>query len=315
MDVLEKSIETVVDAGVIMPSVIDQEIGQDFASAIAGVTRDFVDMAAHFDPATGTLWCSMTGAGVPSFTPQMVGEMQEIIDVAKAFGQHTGTEPLRFLVLSSARKGVFNLGGNLELLSDKIRRNDVEGLRAYARRSCDLIHAMWTSLDMPCVTISVVAGDALGGGLESARSCNLLVAERGTKLGLPEAIFGLFPGMGAFSLLSRHLNGSLAYNMMLKGDVFTAEQLHSMGLVDELVDPGAGMDYVRDLVRKASARDHFFRCSINDVRRRVTPLTIQELYDVTDMWAHSAIRLTESDLKRMERLRGIQTKRFMSLQD
>lgn len=315
MDVLENSAPLALDSVSVMEPVLDQEVGQDFASAIAAVTRDFVDMSAQFEPETGTLWCSMTGAGVPSFTPQMIGEMQEIIDVAKAFGQPNGSEPLRFLVLRSARKGVFNLGGNLELLADKIRNNDLEGLRTYARRSCDLIHAMWTSLDLPCVTISVVAGDALGGGLESARSCNLLIAEKGTKLGLPEAVFGLFPGMGAFSLLSRHLNGALAYNMMLRGEVFTAERLHEMGLVDELVEPGTSMDFVRDLVRKASPRDHFFRCSINDVRRRVTPLTIQELYDVTDMWAESALRLTDADLKRMERLRGIQTKRFLAMQD
>lgn len=49
----------------------------------------------------------------------------------------------------------------------------------------------------------MVQGDAFGGGLEFALSSNILVAEQGTRLGFPEILFNLFPGMGAYTFLYR----------------------------------------------------------------------------------------------------------------
>jgi DSF synthase len=52
-------------------------------------------------------------------------------------------------------------------------------------------------LDRDVTTIALVQGDALGGGFETALSSNVLIAERSAKLGFPEILFNLFPGMGA----------------------------------------------------------------------------------------------------------------------
>ena len=59
-------------------------------------------------------------------------------------------------------------------------------------------------------TIALVQGDALGGGMELALSCHTIVAEEGVGMGLPEVLFGLFPGMGAYSFLCKRVSPQLA---------------------------------------------------------------------------------------------------------
>ncbi len=86
----------------------------------------------------------------------------------------------------------------------------------------------------------MVHGDALGGGFETVLSCDVVIAERGAKFGLPEVLFNLFPGMGAYSLLCRRLDGARAQKLMLSGRIYTAEELEEMGLVDLVVEPGEG---------------------------------------------------------------------------
>lgn len=64
--------------------------------------------------------------------------------------------------------------------------------------------------DTDLTTVSLIQGDALGGGFEASLSSNLIIAERGVKMGLPEVIFNLFPGMGAYSILSRKVGAATA---------------------------------------------------------------------------------------------------------
>src|SRR5438874_1463435 len=63
----------------------------------------------------------------------------------------------------------------------------------------------WTAMDTPVVTVSLIQGNCLGGAFECALSSNLMVAERSAKTGLPEVLFNLLPGMGAYSLLARRV--------------------------------------------------------------------------------------------------------------
>ena len=79
-------------------------------------------------------------------------------------------------------------------------------------------------------------GDALGGGFECALASDLIVAEERAQLGFPEILFNLFPGMGAYSLLSRRVGMKGAEKMILSARLYTAEELHELGVVDLLVE-------------------------------------------------------------------------------
>ena len=59
-------------------------------------------------------------------------------------------------------------------------------------------------------------------------------------MGLPEILFNLFPGMGAYSLLARRLGMKKAEEMILSGKIFEARELHEMGVVDMIVPSGEG---------------------------------------------------------------------------
>ena len=168
------------------------------------------------------------------------------------------------------------MGGDLAFFADRIRAQDRAALAAYARACIEVVYNNATALDLPIVTIALVQGDALGGGFEAALSCHVVVAEKRAKMGLPEILFNLFPGMGAYSLLARKLDPARAERMILSGRVYEAAELHDMGLVDLLAEDGEGEDVVRHYIAR-NARRHGAQRSLCEVRRRLNPLTFAEL--------------------------------------
>jgi DSF synthase len=189
-----------------------------------------------------------------------------------------------------------------------IRNQDRASLRAYAVDCCDVAFHMTMGFNTPVLTIGLVQGDALGGGFEGAMSFNILVAERSARLGLPEVLFNLFPGMGSMSFLSRKIGFGRAERMILSGKIYTAEELYDMGLVDVLAEDGEGEAEVRKFISGSEARYRLYK-SLAQARQRVAPLTFEELCDITDIWVNTAMHLSETDLRRMERLALAQRRR------
>ena len=87
------------------------------------------------------------------------------------------------------------------------------------------------------VTIAVLNGLALGGGLELALGCDLRMAAAGITLGLPESRVGAFPGAGGTQRLPRLIGASRALHMMLSGEPVTSEYALGIGLVNDVVAP------------------------------------------------------------------------------
>lgn len=87
------------------------------------------------------------------------------------------------------------------------------------------------------VTIAVLNGFALGGGLELALACDLRIAAAGVSLGLPESRVGAFPGAGGTQRLPRLIGASRALQLMLTGESVTSEYALGIGLVNEVVAP------------------------------------------------------------------------------
>ncbi|CAN5726460.1 enoyl-CoA hydratase/isomerase family protein [soil metagenome] len=92
---------------------------------------------------------------------------------------------------------------------------------------------------MRCVTIAVLNGLALGGGLELALGCDLRIASSGITLGLTESRVGAFPGAGGTQRLPRLVGASRALHLMLSGEPVTSDFALGIGLVNEVVAPDA----------------------------------------------------------------------------
>ena len=89
---------------------------------------------------------------------------------------------------------------------------------------------------LPVPTIAAINGYALGGGLELALACDLRVAAKGAKLGLPEVGLGLIPGFGGTQRLPRLIGAGRAFDLILTGRHVGAEEALHLGLVNRVAD-------------------------------------------------------------------------------
>ena len=107
------------------------------------------------------------------------------------------------------------------------------------------------SADKPL--IAAVEGFALAGGLEVALACDLIVAARGARLGIPEVKRSLVAAGGGLLRLPRALPRNVAMEMALTGDPIEAERAHELGLVNRLADPGHALDVALELADTIAA--------------------------------------------------------------
>jgi enoyl-CoA hydratase len=101
--------------------------------------------------------------------------------------------------------------------------------------------------------IAAVEGFAVAGGLEVALACDLIVAARGAKLGIPEVKRSLVAAGGALMRLPRRVPYGIAMELALTGDTITAERAHELGLVNRLAERGAALDAALELAAAIAA--------------------------------------------------------------
>ena len=271
--------------------------------------KDFADIRVRLDAEARTFWCHLVPQGRPCVSPGVLRDLTEMqADVARWLAQAGEKRPFDYFVVASGIPGIFNMGGDLKLFAEAVRKEQRVLLQHYAHRCIDVVYNNLVSYGAPVVTIALVQGDALGGGFETALSCNLIAAERGTKFGLPEVLFNLIPGMGANSLIARRIGAEQAERMILSGRIYTAEELHELGLVDMLLTPGQGDEELRQYIA-GQGRRHNAMQAVFRARHIAAPVTLKELRDIVDVWVDAAMRLSPADLRKMERLAAAQERR------
>jgi len=273
-------------------------------------TDQFEQVRVEYEPEFGITWLFMQPDPRPCFNRICMSELlanQMRIIASHANRQYRPQQPTNYLVLASDVEGVFNLGGDLATFKEMILKQERNKLLEYALLC---IENLWTFYDMqpPVTSISLVRGQALGGGFEAALSAHVLIAEKGGIGGFPEVLFNLFPGMGAMSFLSRRIGLNAAEKMIRSGKMYSTEELYGMGVVDVLAEVGKGEEALRDWVRKTHKSLNSFQ-TIQKAKQRVNPLTKQELIDITEIWVDAALRLTDRNLRIMERLVHAQNKK------
>ena len=262
---------------------------------------DQPQLKTYYDSKNKIGWFLMNGAPRPSFTLRLLDDISNYLDSVKQEMAETNGEKYDYLVVGSDVEGVFNLGGDLELFSKYIVEKNRDALLSYALKCIDILYQNMFHHDLDLTTISLIQGEALGGGFEAAISSNVIVAERGVKMGLPEVLFNLFPGMGAYSLLSRKIGFDAAEKMILSGSLFSAEQLYDMGIVDILAEQGEGEVAVYRYIKSANRARNTFK-SMRKVKDICNKVSYQELADIATVWADAALQLTAKDLRMMKRL-------------
>ena len=275
------------------------------------ILNEYQQLSIRYDLKDKALWYYMKPTPRPCFTPTLLHEIRQFqLSVIHSYDdlRVDSDHPLNYLVLASQTPEVFNLGGDLNLFAQHILEKNYDHLLAYAKACIDVLYENAVNLSLPITTISLVEGTALGGGFEAALSSNVLIAERSAELGLPEILFNLFPGMGAYSLLARRVGIVEAEKMITSGKVYSAADLYDMGVVDVLAEDGKGKEAVSTYI-KSHRRAQNGMQAVRDARQRFHPITYDELMDITKIWVDAALNLERKDLRMMERLVRAQDKR------
>jgi DSF synthase len=261
---------------------------------------DLAELDILYRADTAALWTFMRPNDRPSFTPSMLRDFEDWQRlIVENFG--AGQVPLRYLVLGSRAPGVFCFGGDLSLFERLIRSGDRDGLARYGYRCVEILHRNMHALDLPMLTVGLVQGAALGGGFEALLSFDYIVAERDATFGLPEVLFGLFPGMGAHAILSRKLGSAMADRLIVSNHTYTAEEMYELGIVHHLAENGEGLAACEEFIKK-SERRHPGLVNARRAMKVTNPIGLSELKRIVDLWAETALQLTDGDLKVMNRL-------------
>jgi DSF synthase len=262
----------------------------------------YEQLTTYFDERYQIAWGYMHSEPRPCFTLRLLSELQAWFHDLTAQIDDAAKPDIRYQVVASSHPGIYNLGGDLHLFHELILRRDREGLAHYAKECIEPLYMNVMHLERPGVkSICLVQGDALGGGFECALSGNVLIAEKGCKLGFPEILFNLFPGMGALTLLGRRVGMAKAEQMILSGNLYRAEELYDLGVVDVLAEPGEGPLAVYDYVRRDS-RSRNGALALRAARELAQPIRYEELIGIAEIWVDAAMRIEAKDLRMMERL-------------
>lgn len=127
--------------------------------------------------------------------------------------------------------------------------------------------------------IAAVEGYALAGGFEVALACDLIVAARDAKFGLPEVKRGLAASAGGLLRLPKRLPYHVAMECILTGDMFGAERFAQLGLVNRLTEPGGALDAALALAQAIAANGPLAVAASKQVASQSGEWPLAEMFD------------------------------------
>lgn len=154
-----------------------------------------------------------------------IEELGEVLNAARA------DNSVRVLILTGSGEKAFVAGADINELAV---RTPVDG-KEFSHFGQDVIHRLET---MGKPSIAAINGFALGGGCEVALACTMRIASKNAKLGQPEVKLGILPGYGGSQRLPRLCGKGMAHEMILTGEMISAEEALRIGLVNRVVELG-----------------------------------------------------------------------------
>jgi enoyl-CoA hydratase/carnithine racemase len=157
--------------------------------------------------------------------------MATMEEMRAAFHDIKSDDGVRVVILTGSGEKAFVAGADI---SELATQDAVTG-KKYAHRGQSVLNLI-ENLGKP--VIACINGFALGGGCELALACTMRIASENAKLGQPEVKLGIIPGYGGSQRLPRLVGKGLAMQMVLAGEMISAQEAHRIGLVNE-VTPAA----------------------------------------------------------------------------
>lgn len=206
----------------------------------------------------------------------MLEELEIFVGVFGALAAETYS-----CIISSGRKSVFSAGGDLrELYQHAISVPEGErlkGIRSFLER----IHAVMNAIDAaPFVTIAAVHGACLGGGLELALACDIIIADKMARFAFPELRLGFIPGFGGVPRLKRDLGNAVVRDLLFTGRTLNASRAHDVGLVAQLAGEGEALRIARSTAAQVSKYDPVARAAAKEFMKPIPHEELQQEIDI-----------------------------------
>jgi enoyl-CoA hydratase len=194
-----------------------------------------------------------------ALSPQMLREIVTELEAADADAE------VRCIVLAGADR-VFAAGADIRMLSEANANDMYLGER---KAQWDAIRRVRTS------TVAAVSGACLGGGLELALSCDLLLCSRRSKFGLPETQLGLIPGAGGTQLLTRAVGTAVAMDVILSGRVLDGEEAVNAGLASRALPEESWLEDAIAVATEIAARPPLAQLLAKESVRRALDVPLE----------------------------------------
>jgi len=165
--------------------------------------------------------------------------MATMDELRAAFHEIKNDAGARVVILTGAGEKAFVAGADI----GELAQNDAVKGKEYTHRGQNVL-SLIENLGKP--VIACINGFALGGGCEIAMACTIRLASENAKLGQPEVKLGIIPGYGGTQRLPRLVGKGIAMQLVLTGEMITAQEAHRIGLVNEVTAPA-------DLIPRAEA--------------------------------------------------------------
>ena len=170
-----------------------------------------------------------------------------LLELQQCCGELRADPSVRCLIVSGAGDRAFVAGADIAAMSalSAIQAKEFARLGQAVMRGLE---------ELPVPVIAAVNGFALGGGLELALACDLIVAAATAKFGQPEINLGILPGFGGTQRLPRRVGVGAARALIYGGEMIGTEEALRLGLVDRVVPPGELMTEAKNLAASLAAK-------------------------------------------------------------
>jgi len=274
---------------------------------------DFKELVISYKRADPTIWVSMKPKHRQCFTLTMLQEFLSLLDQLDKYGSpyRDGAGDVKYLVIKSEHPELFNTGGDLLYFSQLIQTQNRQLLMEYATTCIKLIQWGLSGGDRSITTIACVAGNALGGGFETVLSCQYIIAERQSSFSFPETLFGLFPGMGGYTLFSRYVGQIEANRAVCTGKRYSATELAELSVIYTLANRHEAELETEKFIKERLANESA-SLAVQKLKARLFQSIYQDLNYNTELWVESAMQLTQYDIKKIQTLLKRQERKFVA---
>ena len=172
--------------------------------------------------------------------------MATMEELGEVFTDLAADREVRVVILTGGGEKAFVAGADI----NELQKNNPVEAKAYTHRGqavLDLIE----NLGKP--VIACINGFALGGGCEIAMACTMRLASERARLGQPEVKLGLIPGYGGTQRLPRLVGTGLAMQILLTGEMISAQEAYRIGLVNEVLAPEQLIPRAEEIAQKIIA--------------------------------------------------------------